>query len=78
MMTGIALKKLVNAATSICGKTGGIRQHDRETWWWNTLVQNAINDKRQAFRKWQQSKSLADRDEYRLKNKEAKRQVMVA
>ena len=69
---------LVKAAFDICGKTGNKRQHQRETYWWNSDVQNAILEKRLAFKKWQKSKMDIDRQVYKEKNRDAKRSVALA
>ena len=45
----------------------------RETWWWNTTVQEAIARKKRMFKKWQQSKAQEDHASY----KEVKRTVAV-
>ena len=39
-----------------CGVTsGGKSMHKRDTWWWNTTVQETIARKNRRSKKWQQS-----------------------
>ena len=59
----------------VCGETTGKRGRERETWWWNDAVQQAIGIKKTAFKVWQRSRLLEDREAYREKNREAKRVV---
>ena len=66
------------AAKEVCGVTNGNRQAERETWWWNAEVQTAIQEKKRAFKHWQQTRSEVDREIYRQKRREAKRQVAIA
>ena len=62
----------------LCGVTSGKRGRERETWWWNESVQQAIANKKAAFKIWQRSNSSEDRELYRDKNREAKRAVALA
>ena len=58
--------------------TSGRRGRERETWWWNPVVQSAIQEKKVAFKVWQQSKSAMDRAIYKEKRRNAKRSVAIA
>ena len=49
----------------------------RETWWWNTTVQEAIARKNRMFKKWQQSKAQKDHATYKEAKRYAKRTVAV-
>ena len=60
----------------ICGETTWHFRIKRETWWWNEKVQQAIREKKEAYKKWQQSGREIDREAYKQKRKEAK--VVVA
>ena len=33
----------------VLGETKGISGHDKETWWWNAEVQQAITEKKRHF-----------------------------
>ena len=46
--------------------------------WWNETVQGVIKEKKIAFKRWQRSRDLGDREEYRRKKNEAKRKVREA
>ena len=62
-----------------CGRvtTGGKSMQKRETWCWNTTVQEAIARKKRRFKKWQQSKAQEDHATYKEANRDAKRTVAV-
>ena len=62
-------------STDVCGLTTGKRGRERETWWWSEGVHQAISEKKAAFKTWQRSGTLQDRQIYREKNREAKRAV---
>ena len=66
------------AGVETCGMTSGKRGRQRETWWWNAVVQDAIQDKRSAFKTWQRTRSETDRAIYRVKCRYAKRSVAIA
>lgn len=66
------------ASLETCGETKGGRGRERETWWWNTLVQNAIENKRSAFKIWQRSGNEADKNIYKVRKREAKIAVATA
>ena len=59
----------------ICGETTGYFRIKRETWWWNEKVQQAIREKKEAYKKWQQYGSEVDKETYKQKRKEAKKAV---
>ena len=44
----------------------------RETWWWNEKVQQAIREKKEAYKKWQQNGREIDREAYKQRRKEIK------
>lgn len=45
-------KNILEAATEVCGITSGKRGRERETWWWNGIVQQNLAEKKIAFKKW--------------------------
>ena len=51
----------------ICGETTGHFRIKRETWWWNEKVQQAIREKKEAYKKWQQNGKEIDREAYKKK-----------
>ena len=48
---------------------------DKETWWWNDEVKDAIRAKKEANKKWDASGRQEERDIYRRANKEANKEV---
>ena len=67
---------IVRAGQEVLGMTTGRRPPgDKETWWWNDEVKDAIRAKKQAKKKWDASGRQEERDIYRQANKEAKKEV---
>lgn len=71
-------ENITEAGKEVCGITSGHRKKERETWWWNTVVQEAIKEKKAAYRKWQKSKVEEDKQFYQEKKRQAKREVAKA
>ena len=69
---------LLNSVREVCGETTGRRQRDRETWWWNEEVQLAVREKKSAFKRWQSEGTEEVHKQYREKNRQAKRTVVIA
>ena len=59
----------VEPGREICGETTGHFRIQGETWWWNEKVQQAIREKKEAYKKWQQNGSEIDREAYKQKRK---------
>ena len=51
---------------------------EKESWWWNDAVQQAVSEKRRLFREWQRTREENDQKWYREANKECKRVVAIA
>ena len=68
-------KNIREAAEEVCGLTTGRRGRERETWWWCDEVQQKIKEKKIAYKAWQHTKTEADKEHYREKNRESKRAV---
>ena len=67
---------IVRAGQEVLGMTTGRRPpRDKETWWWNDEVKDAIRAKKDAKKKWDASGRQEERDIYRQANKEAKKEV---
>ena len=62
----------------ILGETSGYIWKDKETWWWNENVQDSVQRKKAARKQWGRTQHDEDREEYRERNKEAKRAVAQA
>lgn len=66
-------------ASQVLGRTKpGRRFVDKESWWWNEDVQNAIKAKKAAFKTWFCSRTDADYQRYKILKSAAKRAVAVA
>ena len=69
----------MDTAKSVLGQTTGTGAYnEKEAWWWNEEVQNAIKEKRLKFNKYQESRCDEDKEVFREANKRAKREVAKA
>ncbi|KAK3509581.1 hypothetical protein QTP70_006451 [Hemibagrus guttatus] len=57
---------------------GGQRKEDKETWWWNEEVQDSIQRKRLAKKKWDMDRTEENRQEYKELQRRVKREVSKA
>ncbi|KAK3539596.1 hypothetical protein QTP70_010249 [Hemibagrus guttatus] len=48
----------------VLGVLSGMRKEDKETWWWNEEVQDSIQRKRLAKKKWDMDRTEENRQEY--------------
>ena len=72
-------KQITTIASTILGKTKpGRRFIDKQTWWWNEEVQQAIKEKKAAFKVWRQTNDADDLQRYRTLKSAAKREVAKA
>ncbi|KAK3555452.1 hypothetical protein QTP86_016099 [Hemibagrus guttatus] len=62
----------------VLGVSSGRRKEDKETWWWNEEVQDSIQRKRLAKKKWDMDKSEENRQEYKELQRRVKREVSKA
>ena len=69
-----ALRK---ASEEVLGRTKPGRKKQKKSWWWSDGVREALKEKL-AFKKWQRTNLDVDREEYKVKKKEAKRAVEIA
>ena len=51
---------------------------EKESWWWNEAVQQAVAEKRRLFREWHKTREENDQKRYKKANKECKRVVAIA
>ncbi|KAK3518309.1 hypothetical protein QTP86_020982 [Hemibagrus guttatus] len=49
----------------VLGVSSGRRKEDKETWWWNEEVQDSIQRKRLAKKKWDMDRTEENRQEYK-------------
>ena len=69
---------LMQVCEDVCGRTTGRHGVERETWWWNDTVQEAIRQKKRTYKKWQETKREVDRMIFRQKSNAARRAVPTA
>ena len=62
-------RELLGAAS---GKGG---REDRETWWWNKEVQQAVKEKKEAKKQWDGARDDESKERYKKAKKKAKRTV---
>ena len=84
---GNTYQKAVELAKEELGETSGGKYLEKESWFWNSEVQEAVEQKRAAFKEWQRTKDRQELDpeeaeakerDYREKNKTAKERVAIA
>ncbi|KAK3561899.1 hypothetical protein QTP86_017968 [Hemibagrus guttatus] len=62
----------------VLGVSSGRRKEDKETWWWNEEVQDSIQRKRLAKKKWDMDRTEDNRQEYKELQRRVKREVSKA
>ncbi|KAK3545219.1 hypothetical protein QTP70_002066 [Hemibagrus guttatus] len=62
----------------VLGVSSGRRKEDKETWWWNEEVQDSIQRKRLAKKKWDMDRTEENRQEYKALQCRVKREVSKA
>ncbi|KAK3506239.1 hypothetical protein QTP70_017788 [Hemibagrus guttatus] len=62
----------------VLGVSSGKRKEDKETWWWNEEVQDSIQRKRLAKKKWDMDRTEENRQEYKELQCRVKREVSKA
>ncbi|KAK3527809.1 hypothetical protein QTP86_006875 [Hemibagrus guttatus] len=62
----------------VLGVSSGSRKEDKETWWWNEEVQDSIQRKRLAKKKWDMDRTEENRQEYKELQRRVKREVSKA
>ncbi|KAK3505952.1 hypothetical protein QTP70_003342 [Hemibagrus guttatus] len=62
----------------VLGVSSGRRKEDKETWWWNEEVQDSIQRKRLAKKKWDMDRNEENRQEYKELQHRVKREVSKA
>ncbi|KAK3510464.1 hypothetical protein QTP70_008662 [Hemibagrus guttatus] len=62
----------------VLGVSSGRRKEDKETWWWNEEVQDSIQRKRLAKKKWNMDRTEENRQEYKELQRRVKREVSKA
>ncbi|KAK3510616.1 hypothetical protein QTP70_011873 [Hemibagrus guttatus] len=62
----------------VLGVSSGRRKEDKETWWWDEEVQDSIQRKRLAKKKWDMDRTEENRQEYKELQRRVKREVSKA
>ncbi|KAK3513148.1 hypothetical protein QTP70_007482 [Hemibagrus guttatus] len=62
----------------VLGVSSGRRKEDKETWWWNEEVQDSIQRRRLAKKKWDMDRTEENRQEYKELQRRVKREVSKA
>ncbi|KAK3542201.1 hypothetical protein QTP86_018486, partial [Hemibagrus guttatus] len=62
----------------VLGVSSGRRKQDKETWWWNEEVQDSIQRKGLAKKKWDMDRTEENRQEYKELQRRVKREVSKA
>ncbi|KAK3528075.1 hypothetical protein QTP86_023678 [Hemibagrus guttatus] len=62
----------------VLGVSSGRRKENKETWWWNEEVQDSIQRKRLAKKKWDMDRTEENRQEYKELEHRVKREVSKA
>ncbi|KAK3557018.1 hypothetical protein QTP70_022905 [Hemibagrus guttatus] len=62
----------------VLGVSPGRRKEDKETWWWNEEVQDSVQRKRLAKKKWDMDRTEENRQEYKELQRRVKREVSKA
>ncbi|KAK3575312.1 hypothetical protein QTP86_023430, partial [Hemibagrus guttatus] len=62
----------------VLGVSSGRRKEDKNTWWWNEEVQDGIQRKRLAKKKWDMDRTEENRQEYKELQRRVKREVSKA
>ncbi|KAK3510361.1 hypothetical protein QTP70_005658 [Hemibagrus guttatus] len=58
----------------VLGVSSGRRKEDKETWWWNEEVQDSVQRKRLAKKKWDMDRTEENRQEYKELQRRVKRE----
>ncbi|KAK3532164.1 hypothetical protein QTP86_009044 [Hemibagrus guttatus] len=62
----------------VLGVSSERRKEDKETWWWNEEVQDSVQRKRLAKKKWDMDRTEENRQEYKELQRRVKREVSKA
>ncbi|KAK3560210.1 hypothetical protein QTP86_000773 [Hemibagrus guttatus] len=62
----------------VLGVSSGRRKEDKEAWWWNEEVQDSVQRKRLAKKKWDMDRTEENRQEYKELQRRVKREVSKA
>ncbi|KAK3548848.1 hypothetical protein QTP70_021035, partial [Hemibagrus guttatus] len=69
---------IMETGRKVLGVSSGRRKEDKETWWWNEEVQDSIQRKRLAKKKWDMDRTEENRQEYKELQRRVEREVSKA
>ncbi|KAK3566679.1 hypothetical protein QTP86_003189, partial [Hemibagrus guttatus] len=69
---------IIETGRKVLGVSSGRRKEDKETWWWNEEIQDSIQRKRLAKKKWDMDRTEENRQEYKELQHRVKREVSKA
>ena len=64
-------RDIVEIARRELGESGGGKYLEKETWWWDQQVQEAVKAKKEAFKNWRATGSEVDKEIYKDHRKKA-------
>lgn len=70
--------KIIEAAKETLGVSKGGRYIEKESWWWNEEVQEAVSNKKEAFKDWKRTRSEEDKETMKRLNKISKEKCAIA
>ena len=62
----------------VLGMSSGQIKEEKETWWWNSEVQETIQRKRLAKKKWDSERTEENRMQYKKRTRQVTREVAKA
>ncbi|XP_046841927.1 uncharacterized protein LOC124436045 [Xenia sp. Carnegie-2017] len=68
---------ILEAAKETLGVSRGGKYIEKESWWWNEEVQEAVKNKKEAFKRWKRSGLEEDRETLREMNKISKEKCAI-
>ena len=72
----VVANEIRDTARELLGAASGKRgREDRETWWWNEEVQQAVKEKKEAKKQWDAMRDDESKERYKKAKKKAKRTV---
>ncbi|KAK3515354.1 hypothetical protein QTP70_018755, partial [Hemibagrus guttatus] len=77
-LVGARVEDAEDRDRKVLGVSSGRRKEDKETWWWNEEVQDSIQRKRLAKKKWDMDRTEENRQEYKELQRRVKREVSKA
>ena len=71
-------KRIRKVAKEILGESRGVGLRGKESWGWDTYVQDKVKVKRECFKEWSLGRNVENREKYKIARKEPKKAVSKA